>query len=62
MLQEHNGMSLLAKNGVLVPPFGVARSEEEAYKQALNIGFLLNPRNAQYANQAAKTMWSKPRC
>ena len=39
MLQEHNGMALLAKNGVLVPPFGVARSEEEAYKQVLSIGY-----------------------
>jgi hypothetical protein len=42
MLQEHNGMSVLQDNGVRVPPFGVAKSAEEAYQQANKIGFFFN--------------------
>jgi hypothetical protein len=38
MLQEHNGMTLLEKNGIRVPPFGVALSADEAYAQAKKIG------------------------
>jgi succinyl-CoA synthetase beta subunit len=38
MLQEYHGMALLNKEGIKVPPFGVARSAEEARDQAKKIG------------------------
>jgi succinyl-CoA synthetase beta subunit len=38
MLQEHHGMVLLEKEGIKVPPHGVARTPEEAEQHARNIG------------------------
>lgn len=40
MLQEHHGMGLLNKEGIKVPPFGVAKSAEEALQRAKEIGSL----------------------
>uniref|UniRef100_A0A915D9Q2 ATP-grasp domain-containing protein n=1 Tax=Ditylenchus dipsaci TaxID=166011 RepID=A0A915D9Q2_9BILA len=37
-LQEHCGMTLLSSSGIKVPPYGVAKSAEEAYEQAKKIG------------------------
>jgi acyl-CoA synthetase (NDP forming) len=38
MLQEHHGMVLLEKEGIKVPPHGVAKTPEEAEQHARNIG------------------------
>ncbi|CAI4233255.1 unnamed protein product [Auanema sp. JU1783] len=38
MLHEHHGMSVLQKEDIKVPPFGVARSAEQAKDQARKIG------------------------
>ncbi|KJH47103.1 succinate-CoA ligase, beta subunit [Dictyocaulus viviparus] len=38
MLQEHHGIALLQRENINVPPFGVARSAEEAKEQAQKIG------------------------
>ncbi|KAH7719875.1 succinyl-CoA ligase subunit beta [Aphelenchoides avenae] len=38
MLQEHHGMGLLSQAGIKVPPFGVAKSAEEALQRAKEIG------------------------
>ncbi|KAK5986169.1 Succinyl-CoA ligase beta subunit [Trichostrongylus colubriformis] len=38
MLQEHHGMAILQKENINVPPFGVARTADEARKQAERIG------------------------
>lgn len=37
-LQEHCGYSLLSEAGIKVPPFGLAKSAEEAFEQAKKIG------------------------
>ncbi|VDO79949.1 unnamed protein product [Haemonchus placei] len=38
MLQEHHGMAILQKENINVPPFGVAKTAEEARAQAERIG------------------------
>jgi succinyl-CoA synthetase beta subunit len=38
MLHEHHGIRLLEQAGINVPPFGVAKSAEEALEQAKKIG------------------------
>lgn len=38
MLQEHHGMALLRLENINVPPFGVAKTAEEAKEQAIKIG------------------------
>lgn len=38
MLHEHHGIRLLQQAQINVPPFGVAKSADEAYEQAKKIG------------------------
>jgi succinyl-CoA synthetase beta subunit len=38
MLHEHHGVRLLQKARINVPPFGVAKSADEAFEQAQKIG------------------------
>ncbi|KAK6047023.1 ATP-grasp domain protein [Cooperia oncophora] len=38
MLQEHHGMAILQKEDINVPPFGVAKTAEEAREHAKRIG------------------------
>lgn len=41
MLHEHHGVRLLQQSQINVPPFGVARTAEEALEQAKKIGLNL---------------------
>lgn len=41
MLHEHHGVRLLQEAQINVPPFGVARSAQEAYERAKEIGEIL---------------------
>ncbi|KAK0404735.1 hypothetical protein QR680_017601 [Steinernema hermaphroditum] len=38
MLQEHHGMTLLSRENINVPPYGVAKTAEEAFEAAKKIG------------------------
>ncbi len=41
MLQEHSGMDLLTSHQIAVPPYGLARTADEAFEQAKHIGLLV---------------------